>query len=81
MLREHAFQADSVYLDGFSPQVNPDLWDVHTFKAVARCCRRGTRVATWTVAHSVRDELAQCGFVVSKVAGTPPKRDNLQDRA
>ncbi|MEO5606393.1 MAG: FAD-dependent 5-carboxymethylaminomethyl-2-thiouridine(34) oxidoreductase MnmC [Polaromonas sp.] len=78
MLREHAFQADSVYLDGFSPQVNPGLWDVHTFKAVARCCRRGTRVATWTVARSVRDALAQCGFVVSKVAGTPPKRDNLQ---
>ncbi|MGV8805614.1 MAG: FAD-dependent 5-carboxymethylaminomethyl-2-thiouridine(34) oxidoreductase MnmC [Polaromonas sp.] len=78
MLREHVFQADSVYLDGFSPQVNPDLWDAHTFKAVARCCRRGTRVATWTVARSVRDALAQCGFVVAKVPGTPPKRDNLQ---
>ena len=78
MLREACCAADSVYLDGFSPQRNPDIWDVHTFKAVARCCRRGTRVATWTVARSVRDALAQCGFVVTKVAGTPPKRDNLQ---
>ncbi|MBH2019701.1 MAG: FAD-dependent 5-carboxymethylaminomethyl-2-thiouridine(34) oxidoreductase MnmC [Burkholderiales bacterium] len=78
MLREPSFEADSVYLDGFSPQRNPDIWDVHTFKAVARCCRRGTRVATWTVARSVRDALAQCGFVVHKVPGTPPKRDNLQ---
>ena len=78
MLREPSFQADSVYLDGFSPQRNPDIWDVHTFKAVARCCRRGTRVATWTVARSVRDALAQCGFVVQKVPGIPPKRDNLQ---
>lgn len=78
MLREPTFQADSVYLDGFSPQRNPDIWDVHTFKAVAKCCRRGTRVATWTVARSVRDALAQCGFVVSKVPGIPPKRDNLQ---
>ena len=78
MLREPTFQADSVYLDGFSPQRNPDIWDVHTFKAVAKCCRRGTRVATWTVARSVRDALAQCGFVVKKVPGIPPKRDNLQ---
>lgn len=78
MLREQLFEADSVYLDGFSPQRNPDIWDIHTFKAVARCCRRGTRVATWTIARSVRDALAQCGFVVGKVPGIPPKRDNLQ---
>ena len=78
MLREPAFAADSVYLDGFSPQRNPDIWDVHTFKAVARCSRRGTRIATWTIARSVRDALAQCGFVVKKVPGIPPKRDNLQ---
>lgn len=78
MLRDQSFEVDSVYLDGFSPQRNPDIWDVHTFKAVARCCRRGTRVATWTIARSVRDALAQCGFVVKKVPGIPPKRDNLQ---
>ncbi|SFU30115.1 tRNA 5-methylaminomethyl-2-thiouridine biosynthesis bifunctional protein [Polaromonas sp. YR568] len=78
VLREQSFEADSVYLDGFSPQRNPDIWDLHTFKAVARCCRRGTRIATWTIARSVRDALAQCGFVVNKVPGIPPKRDNLQ---
>ena len=78
MLRESAFEADSVYLDGFSPQRNPDIWDVHTFKAVARCCRRGTRIATWTIARSVRDALTQFGFIVKKVPGIPPKRDNLQ---
>jgi tRNA 5-methylaminomethyl-2-thiouridine biosynthesis bifunctional protein len=82
MLREQSFEADSVYLDGFSPGLqpenSPDIWDLHTFKAVARCCRRGTRVATWTVARSVRDALAQCGFVVQKTPGIPPKRDNLQ---
>ena len=78
MLREQSFEADSVYLDGFSPQCNPDIWDIHTLKAVARCCRRGTRVVSWTVARSVRDALAQCGFVLHKVPGVPPKRDNLQ---
>lgn len=78
MLRQQQFEADSVYLDGFSPQKNPDIWDVHTFKAVARCCRRGTRIATWTIARAVRDGLAQAGFVVHKTPGIPPKRDNLQ---
>lgn len=78
MLRQQRFEADSVYLDGFSPSKNPDIWDIHTLKAVSRCCRRGTRIATWTIARSVRDALSQCGFVVQKTQGTPPKRDNLQ---
>ena len=77
MLREQPFEADSVYLDGFSPQKNPGIWDLHTLKAVARCCKRGSRIATWTVARPVHDALALCGFVVEKTPGTPPKRDNL----
>lgn len=77
MLRQQSFEADSVYLDGFSPQKNPDIWDVHTFKSVARCCRRGTRIATWTVSRSVRDALFEAGFIVARTPGVPPKRDNL----
>ncbi|RYX98151.1 MAG: FAD-dependent oxidoreductase [Comamonadaceae bacterium] len=77
-LKHQHFEADSVYLDGFSPQKNPDIWDLHTMKAVARCCRAGTRIATWTIARGVRDALTQCGFVVRKTPGIPPKRDNLQ---
>jgi tRNA 5-methylaminomethyl-2-thiouridine biosynthesis bifunctional protein len=78
VLREQRFAADTVYLDGFSPSKNPGIWDLHTLKAVARCCRRGTRIASWTVARTVLDGLAQCGFVVRKTPGLPPKRDNLQ---
>ena len=77
-LKQHSFAADSVFLDGFSPQRNADIWDLHTLKAVSRCCRRGTRLATWTVARSVIDALAQCGFEVLKTKGVPPKRDKLQ---
>ena len=80
MVREMAFAADTVYLDGFSPERNPDIWSTHTMKAVARCCRRGTSVATWTVARGVRDALKQAGFVMQKTEGVPPKRHNLQGR-
>ena len=80
MLRQQLWEVDSVFLDGFSPERNPELWSLETLKAMARHCRRGTRLATWTVARGVRDALTQCGFVVQKVAGLPPKRDNLQAR-
>lgn len=78
LLRQQSLTMDAVYLDGFSPQRNPEIWDLHTLKAVARCCRRGTRLATWTIAGGVRDALAQCGFEVTRVPGVPPQRDNLQ---
>ena len=78
MLRELRFEADAVFLDGFTPALNPDMWDIPTLKAVSHLCRRGTRVATWTIARSVRDGLAQNGFVVEKAPGLPPKRDCLR---
>ena len=77
-LRQQSTVADSIYLDGFSPSVNPDIWSIHTIKALARHCRRGTQLATWSVARSVREHLSQCGFEVNKVSGVPPKRHNLQ---
>lgn len=78
MLRAQRFEADSIFLDGFSPQRNPAMWSAETLKAVSRFARGGTRVATWSIARAVRDALAQCGFQVAKVPGLPPKRDALQ---
>ena len=78
MLRELVCTADAVYLDGFSPARNPEIWDLATLKALLRCCRRGTRLATWTIARAVRDALTQCGFQLERVAGVPPKRDRLE---
>ena len=77
MLRAQRFEADSIFLDGFSPRRNPDMWSVDTLKQVARFARQGTGIATWTIARAVRDALAQCGFTVGKRIGLPPKRDCL----
>jgi len=57
MLREQAFHADAVFLDGFDPGRNADMWALETIKAVTRLSRRGTRLATWTVAGQVRRDL------------------------
>ncbi|MDM0073594.1 FAD-dependent 5-carboxymethylaminomethyl-2-thiouridine(34) oxidoreductase MnmC [Variovorax sp. J2P1-59] len=78
MLRAQRFEADTIFLDGFSPQRNPDMWSADTLKAVSRFARRGTHVATWTIARAVCDALAQNGFQVTKAPGLPPKRDCLQ---
>ncbi|MDM7456113.1 MAG: FAD-dependent 5-carboxymethylaminomethyl-2-thiouridine(34) oxidoreductase MnmC [Tepidimonas sp.] len=69
---------DSVFLDGFDPAHNPDMWSPEVLRAVARLCRPGTRLGTWTVARAVRDGLAQVGFQVEKTPGLPPKRHCLR---
>ncbi|AMO21581.1 bifunctional tRNA (5-methylaminomethyl-2-thiouridine)(34)-methyltransferase MnmD/FAD-dependent 5-carboxymethylaminomethyl-2-thiouridine(34) oxidoreductase MnmC [Ramlibacter solisilvae] len=74
MLRREAFTADAVFLDGFDPRCNPDMWSLDLIKGVARHCRRGAGLASWTASGEVRRALAQCGFRVEKVDGLPPKR-------
>lgn len=77
-LRDLSLVADSVYLDGFTPDTNPDMWSVATLKGVARCCVRGTRVATWSTATPLREALAECGFQVASVVGSPPDTQRLE---
>ena len=77
-LREPRLRVDSVFLDGFDPHRNPAMWELPTLQAVARHCRRGTTLGTWTVAARVRRDLAQCGFAVEKVEGLAPKRNGLK---
>lgn len=80
MLRAQNFEADSIFLDGFSPDRNPVMWSPDTLKSVSRFARHGTGIATWTIARAVRDALTQCGFQVHKAKGLPPKRDRLEGR-
>ena len=78
VLQQQQFEADSVYLNGFSPAKNFTMWDVHTLKAVARCCRRGTRIATSALTNKLREGLSQCGFVVDTAQDTDVNRDTFQ---
>ncbi|MDE2605551.1 MAG: FAD-dependent 5-carboxymethylaminomethyl-2-thiouridine(34) oxidoreductase MnmC [Burkholderiales bacterium] len=80
MLRELDFRADAVFLDGFDPTRNPQMWDLATLKAVTRLAQRGARLATWTVSGQVRRDLRTCGWQVEKLPGLPPKRECLAAR-
>lgn len=78
MLKSLVCAADAVYLDGFSPALNPDMWSFSTLQEMTRHCRAGTLLASYTVALQVREDLKQLGFVVKKCQGLPPKRHRLQ---
>lgn len=72
--------ADAFYLDGFSPQKNPDMWAPRILQALARLARPGATLATYTTARAVRDGLTQAGFVVTRRAGFGHKRNMLSAR-
>ncbi|GHD60527.1 tRNA 5-methylaminomethyl-2-thiouridine biosynthesis bifunctional protein MnmC [Jeongeupia chitinilytica] len=61
--------ADAIYLDGFSPSKNPELWTPAVFKQLWRLCRADTTLATYTAAGAVRRALNEAGFAVAKAKG------------
>lgn len=76
-LRQLTAQADAIYLDGFSPDKNPDLWCAAVYQPLARLAKPGATLATYTVAAAVRDGLKQAGFTCEKRAGYARKREML----
>jgi tRNA 5-methylaminomethyl-2-thiouridine biosynthesis bifunctional protein len=72
--------ADAIYLDGFAPAKNPEMWSAQALKALARRAARGASAATWSAAGAVRAALEQAGFEVEKRAGFAAKRDMLVAR-
>ncbi len=69
--------ADAIYLDGFSPAKNPQMWEARVLKKLAGLGAEDATFATYTVASTVRDALTNAGFAVGKRAGFAKKRDML----
>ncbi len=78
MLKQLTCVADAVYLDGFSPAKNPEMWSQPTLEAVAARCRPGCVLASYSVAASVRKVLTAAGFAVKRYPGVPPKWQRLE---
>ncbi len=69
---------DAVYLDGFSPANNPELWSADLMQSVFEHTKPGGTFATYTAAGWVRRNLEAAGFVVEKVSGFAKKRHMLR---
>jgi tRNA 5-methylaminomethyl-2-thiouridine biosynthesis bifunctional protein len=72
--------ADAVFLDGFAPDRNPEMWTPALMRALARLARPGTTLATYTTARAVRDALAGAGFAIELRPGFGRKRTMLAAR-
>jgi len=70
--------ADALFLDGFSPRKNPEMWTEDVFARLARLSGPGTTLATFTVAGWVRRGLESRGFRIQKVTGYGCKNQMLE---
>jgi tRNA 5-methylaminomethyl-2-thiouridine biosynthesis bifunctional protein len=73
-------RADALYLDGFSPAKNPDLWSPAVFKSLARMAAEGATLATYSCAGHVRRGLSEAGFECTQADGFAGKRTMLVGR-
>ncbi|MCB1910293.1 MAG: bifunctional tRNA (5-methylaminomethyl-2-thiouridine)(34)-methyltransferase MnmD/FAD-dependent 5-carboxymethylaminomethyl-2-thiouridine(34) oxidoreductase MnmC [Zoogloeaceae bacterium] len=71
-------QADALFLDGFSPARNPELWTPRICHLLARLCKTETTLATWSVSGKVREALGHAGFAVERAPGFAGKRQMLR---
>ncbi len=67
--------ANAIYLDGFAPGKNPEMWSAETIESLARLCAPRATAATWSTAATLREALAANGFEVEKRAGFAAKRE------
>ncbi len=79
-LGQIAARADAIYLDGFSPAKNPDIWSDKVCQALARLSGAETTLSTWSVSGPVRRRLNDCGFDVQLAPGFAQKREMLRGR-
>jgi len=70
--------ADSVFLDGFSPDRNPAMWTLPVLEQVIAHCQPSARLASWCVAGEVRRALQVAGCTVERKPGFGGKRERLE---
>lgn len=72
---------DVIYHDGFSPEMNPELWSPQALGKLVATLKPGGALVTYTVQGAVRRALQALGLVVEKLPGpTEGKREVLRAR-
>ncbi len=71
---------DAIYLDGFSPEKNPELWSLSFLEKLFQALKPGGILSTYCVKGAVRRAFLEAGFEVNKLPGPPGKREVLAAR-
>jgi tRNA 5-methylaminomethyl-2-thiouridine biosynthesis bifunctional protein len=80
LLPSVAAGADAIYLDGFAPAKNPELWEPALLRAVGRTARPGATLATYSTAAGIQQALTAAGFALERRPGYGRKREMLAGR-
>ncbi|MES2624264.1 MAG: bifunctional tRNA (5-methylaminomethyl-2-thiouridine)(34)-methyltransferase MnmD/FAD-dependent 5-carboxymethylaminomethyl-2-thiouridine(34) oxidoreductase MnmC [Pseudomonadota bacterium] len=71
------FRADCWFLDGFSPKLNPAMWQPSLLGIIRGLSKVGTTLTTYSVAGALRQHLTDAGFSITKLPGYAQKRHML----
>jgi len=70
-------EINAIYLDGFSPAKNPDMWSVELCQTLFKYSASDASAATYSVAGNVKRNLTSAGFTIQKKPGFGTKREML----
>lgn len=57
---------DCIYLDGFSPDINPELWTLDFFRELKRLLDPSGVIVTYSSAYPVRGAMLKCGLLTGE---------------
>lgn len=67
-----------VYFDAFSPESQPEMWDVSLFEKIYNSMQSGGILTTYSCKGVVKRALKEAGFDIEKLPGPPGKREFLR---
>ena len=70
-------EQDAWFLDGFSPQKNPKMWDENIFKQIYELTTPQGTFATYSVSRIVKDNATKAGFTIKVQEGFGAKKHKL----
>ncbi|MBN22254.1 MAG: hypothetical protein CL678_13315 [Bdellovibrionaceae bacterium] len=79
-VRPEVSQIDVLFLDGFNPKKNPQMWTKNLFETLRKKSTHRVSFSTFTSQSQVRKNLEDAGFDVEKVSGFGKKRERLKGR-
>ena len=76
-IENNNIRANAIFLDGFAPAKNPDMWADEVLNQLAKCAEKNATLATFTAVGRVRRTLQSAGFTMQKNQGFGSKREML----
>lgn len=74
-LPQLSIEADYIFHDAFSPDVNPDLWTGEVFQKIRSLSAPDAVLATYCAASQARGAMAWAGWYVARAKGALGKRE------